>query len=187
MVVSFGSTLADVSDDEAELSALLETARAREEAAADAGDEAPEFGEYEGGFDADPDPGFGSEGLEDRLIPDSLFDPPKGRAPSARLRKDIRAKTAMFLLIGGKAWQSRDSYCGGVFVDQIPEISDKLTAIFVDSPDVVKWFTASGKWMKWLDLAMALEPVFSAGVAHHVTHSVDREQEQPDWTAYAVG
>ena len=186
MALSFGTDLDDVTADEAELSALLETARAREQAAADAG-EAEDYGIFDGDFETDPDPGFGGEGLEDRIIPDSVFDPPKGRAPAARLRKDIKAKTAMFLMVGGKAWKARDQYCGEVFVEQIPEISDKLAEIFLDSPDVVRWFTASGKWMKWMDLAVAFQPVLEAAFAHHVTHSADVDRAEPDWSAYAVG
>lgn len=186
MQLKYGSELDDISTDEEDLAAFLGAAREREEGAADAGP-AADFEPFEGEFERDPDSDFEGEGLADRIIPDSFFDPPKGRPTAARLRKDIRAKTAMLLLPLGSVWKARDEYCGGEFIEAIPEISDKLTAIFVDSPDVVKWFTASGKWMKWLDLAMAVEPVGRAVVSHHVTHSVDKAQTEQDWSVYAAG
>ena len=188
MPLQYGSELEDISGDEEDLAAFLEMARDREAGIDGAVIPGADFEPFEGDFEADPDTGFGDEGgLADRIIPDSFFEPPKGRPAGARLRKDIQAKTAMLLLPVGSVWKARDEYCGGAFVDAIPDVSEKLTAIFVDSPDVVKWFTASGKWMKWLDLAMACEPVGKAVVAHHVTHSADRAQTEPDWTVYAAG
>jgi hypothetical protein len=187
MQLQYGSDLEDISTDEEVLAEFLGAAREREEAAADAGPAAPDFEPFEGEFDQDPDSGFGDEGgFADRIIPDSVFDPPKGRPTGARLRKDIRAKTAMFLTIGGSVWQARDEYCGDVFLETVPDLSDKLAAIFCDSPDIVRWFTASGKYMKWLDLAVCLQPVGKAVVAHHITHSADKSRTEPDWTVYAA-
>lgn len=185
MQLQYGSELEDISADEEVLAEFLGAAREREEAAADAGPDA-DFEPFEGEFEQDPDSDLEGEGLADRIIPDSFFDPPKGRPTAARLKKDIRAKTAMFLTIGGSVLQARDEYCGGVFLETVPDLSDKLAAIFCDSPDIVKWFTASGKYMKWLDLAVCLQPFGKALVSHHITHSVDEVQAEPDWTVYAA-
>lgn len=189
MALKFGDQLTDVSTDEAALAEFLDLAREREKNAPE-GDEEFTFADADPEFDADPDPGFQGEGAEDRIIPDTVFNPPKGRAVSARVQKDIQAKTALFLLAGGTAWKTRDEFCGGVFVDAIPDVSEKLTAIFCDSPDIVKWFTASGKYMKWLDLAMALQPIVSAVFAHHITHTVTAEGDESaptDWSMYGTG
>jgi len=187
MPLQYGSELEDISTDEEDLAAFLDTARAREEAAADGGP-ADDFGTFEGEFETDPDSGFDDESdLADRLIPDSMFNTPKGRGPSARTQKDIRAKTALFLTAGGKALKARDEYCGSIFIETIPDVSDALAAIFCESPDIVKWFTASGKFTKYLDLVMAIEPFLTAVGRHHILHQdVTKKPAEPDWTVYAA-
>lgn len=190
MALMFGEQLDDVSTDEEALADFLDLARSR--AATD--DEGPLFSDADlrgVSFDADPDPGFGKPGIEDKIIPDSAFDPPKGRAVSARIQKDVRAKTAFMLTAVGGVWQSRDRHCGGVFMDSVPEVSEALADIFCDSPDIVKWFTASGKYMKYMTLVMALQPVVTTIAAHHVFHSIDEQNDEPgaaaDWSQYRAG
>lgn len=186
MTLLYGEPIADISDDEDALREFLENARGRERRAPE---ESPEFEGFEGGaLESDPDPEYRERSpLEDRLMPDSLFEPPQGRAPSQRVRKDIQAKTALMLLGVAKIWQGRDGHCGAAAVEVVPDVSEKLADIFCDSPDIVRWFTASGKYMKWLDLVMALQPLGEAWFAHHVTHSAGHGAAPVDWNAYSAG
>jgi hypothetical protein len=119
--------------------------------------------------------------------------PRGGRAPSAAkitaaIHKDIHAKISVGLEIPGRVWQARDPLCGGTFVEQRPAIADALTGIVCDSPDLVAWFTGpGGKFMKWLDLMMAVAPVAMVVGAHHVFHTVDDvDAQQPDYGQYAA-
>ncbi|HJP74917.1 MAG TPA: hypothetical protein VJ914_11645, partial [Pseudonocardiaceae bacterium] len=118
------------------------------------------------------------------------------------VQKDIRGKVAMLLSVGGAAWAARDPYCGGGLLDTIPDrpvydedgptgdtspgLATALTDIFIESPEIVNWFTTSGKYMKWLTLATVLQPLLVKLWAHHISHSVKDEQAPPDWSMYAA-
>lgn len=146
----------------------------------------------------DPDPEWPRESLVDRIFSDDATDAPP-RHVSAAIRKDIRAKTSMMLMVLGSTWAHRDRYCGEIFVHSVPDrtmtgeegkpetvpgIATALTDIFCDSPDIVKWFTASGKYMKWLTLATSLQPIAGAVLRHHITHSQEYEEQENDWSLY---
>jgi hypothetical protein len=191
MALTFGEPLTDISADETELAEFLELARSRESAAGDnvvngQGEDSDEG--YD--FEADPDPGFGRESFGETLFggdSDNIAGPKAPRV-TVKIRKDIQAKTALFLSMGGTVWERRDQVCGGTFVESVPDVSEALTDIFCDSPDIVRWFTAAGGFMKWLTLAQALQPVMASIVGHHITHSIaDGEPVEQDWSAYATG
>lgn len=191
MALTFGEPLTDISADENELAEFLEHARARESAI---GDNVVNGGGYDDvdpdGFEADPDPGYGRDSIGEKLWGSGSDNVAGPKAPrvTVKIRKDIQAKTALFLSMGGTVWERRDQVCGGTFVEAVPDVSEALTDIFCDSPDIVRWFTAAGGFMKWLTLAQALQPVLMAIVGHHVTHSiVDGEPAEPDWSMYATG
>lgn len=170
------------------------------EPVADVSRETSAAGDEAGAFAADPDPDYGRSDLADKLFPDNPMPPKK---ISQAIQKDIRGKVAMLLTIGGAGWASRDPYCGGEFLDAIPDrasidedgheetspgLASALTDIFVDSPEIVNWFTTSGKYMKWLTLAMVIQPLLAKMWAHHVSHSVQDNGEEPsqDWGMYAT-
>jgi hypothetical protein len=108
---------------------------------------------------------------------------------TAAMRKDIKAKVALGLTIGGNGWKVRDPLCGDAFLTAAPEVSEALTDIFCDSPDIVRWFTAGGGYMKWLNLLQALQPVLMIITQHHITHSVGGDQDQAEgdpWSGYSA-
>lgn len=190
MGLAFGDKLADISADEEELAAFLESAREREGAAP--GGAAP-AGSPDAAFAEDPAPDWGDDGsggIKAALLGDDPSAPPKGKAPrvTVAIRKDIQAKVALFATVVGTAWERRDPHCGSVFSGTIPELSEALTDILVDSPDIVAWFTTSGRYMKWLTLGSVLSDVVGAVVSHHVTHTVvDAEVPPgPDWSQYGA-
>lgn len=122
-------------------------------------------------------------------------DPPAGRTRQPRAKRtskpataaveaDIAGKTGFILMMPAVAWQTRDPYCGAVAVQQVPPISAALAALFVESPEVVEWFTGKGgNFMKWLNLAAACQPLLTTVVGHHVTHTIG---DQPDAGRFAV-
>lgn len=146
----------------------------------------------------DPDPEYGKPRLEDRIFPDP--DPAPRTAASGKrvtqtIRKDIRGKVAMLLTVAGATWSSRDATCGNALIESIPDseqderigVATALTDLICDSPDVVKWFTTSGRYMKWLTLAMAVQPVLTTVFHHHVTHAITDDESTPDWSGYGAG
>ena len=106
------------------------------------------------------------------------------------VRGDIDAKISFALEIPGRVWQARDPVCGGVFVEQRPEIASALTEIVCQSPDLVAWFAGGGgQFMLWLNVMAALWPVVTVVMAHHVYHSIEAAPEagdQPDYRQYAA-
>jgi hypothetical protein len=110
------------------------------------------------------------------------------------VRGDIDAKISFALEIPGRLWQARDPVCGGVFVDQRPDISAALTDIVCQSADLVAWFTGpGGNFMLVLNLMAACWPVVTMAMAHHVYHSIpdapggDGDQgAAPDYSRYAA-
>lgn len=93
---------------------------------------------------------------------------------TAALHADINAKISMPLEIGGQIWAARDRLCGGVFLQQRPAIADSLTAIVLDSPDLIAFFTGpGGKFMRYLEVAAAVWPVLEVAAAHHVWHTME--------------
>lgn len=179
MALTFGERLQDVTTDPDGLRALLEP-------------EEPEPGAQEGGeqlLAADPDPGWEDPGLGERLAAAAKG---KGGPPpqvSRAVRKDVTAKVALMGTMLTGAWMLRDPLCGQVAQDQVPAVSEALADILCDSPDVVRWFTSGGNYLKWLNLLMACQPIVAAVMAHHVFHSVGTEEEQQgpaDWGNYGV-
>lgn len=119
-----------------------------------------------------------------------------GRASAVRVtaatRKDIAAKVQLMLFVPGKVWETRDPWCGGIFVHQIPDTTDALADIICDSPDLVTFFTGpAGGFMKYLKLLTALQPVGVMAWQHHIAHTIggpegNGQVPQPDMAQYAA-
>ncbi len=125
-----------------------------------------------------------------KLSPASGKGKAKGKRPTMAVQQDIAAKVGIMLTIPGTVWRARDPLCGGVFMDQEPEIASALTDLIMDSPDLVEWFTGTGgNFMKFFRLAAACMPVGSMIWAHHVVHSIEpppADAQQPDYAQYAA-
>lgn len=148
-------------------------------------------------FEPDPDPGYDQVPLEDRFFPDpSIAGKHAGPRVTATVRKDIRGKVGLFLSLLGTAWATRDEPCGTILVESIPDretpdgtvpgIASALADIFCDSPELVRWFTAGGGYMKWLNLAVAVQPVLTTLFHHHITHTISDDGDDPDYSRYAT-
>jgi hypothetical protein len=186
MALSFGTELHDVTTDPDGLRTLLESAPAPDDAGALA----------DGAFEplaADPDPGWDEPGLGERIGLTGKGTAPQQRPVSRAVKKDIQGKIALAGGLLAGAWQTRDPLCGGAASDAMPAISEALTDILCDSPDVVRWFTSGGSYMKWLNLLLAVQPVLQVAVQHHVLHTADTDeppfdaqQPAPDWSGYGA-
>lgn len=177
MALTFGSLLDDVSDDTDGVERLLTSVPDP--------DDAPDGGNFE----ADPEPGYEPESAAARASA-RIREAARPVRVTQALRKDVQAKTALLLTMGAGAWQARDEYCGGALMEAAPAVSKALADIFCDSPDIVRWFSAGTGYMKWLNLAAALQPVASAVWGHHIAHTVEADGgpgAPADWSAYAAG
>jgi Lsr2 len=97
-----------------------------------------------------------------------------GRKPTAAIAADIRGKVGMMIDVPARLWAVRDPVCGGAAVAQSAAMADAWTAIILDSPDLVAWFTGpAGGFMKWVDVLMATYPVAMTVYAHHIAHSIE--------------
>jgi len=104
------------------------------------------------------------------------------------IRKDIRAKTALFLTIPAAMFERRDPICGEVAMQVVPGTSVALADIFCDSPDVVAFFTSTGGgFMRWLQLAIELQPLGEVLYQHHIAKSIGIQGGGPgSWNGEAV-
>ncbi len=109
-------------------------------------------------------------------------DQPDFKAPkpavriTASVKKDIEGKVAFGLMVTGQMWAMTDPLCGNTFLDMAPDVAKKLTPILCQSPDVVRMLTKSGTYIMWVELIMALAPVFQMVFAHHVAKTVGVQQ-----------
>lgn len=149
----------------------------------------------------DPEPEYRSPGLDDRLFAEP--DKPATRKVTTAVKKDIKGKLTMLLMVIGGTWASRDPYCGQALVDAIPDrpspadddamsegLASSLTELVCGSPELVRWFSTGGRYLRWMSVAMAVQPVIQAMVAHHITHSADTDdptgQPQQQWAHYGT-
>jgi hypothetical protein len=134
----------------------------------------------------EPGPAHDAPDLPSEPAPDPELEPdpdprhPKhrgaARPPAVRVtaavRKDIKGKIALLAAIPAGMFAQRDPVCGAVLEEQLPEISDALTDLICDSPDLVVFFTSGAGYMKWLRLAAAAGPVAQIAYQHHIAKSI---------------
>jgi hypothetical protein len=125
------------------------------------------------------------------------------------LSKDITGKLALFLAIPAATWAAVDPACGGAFSENVDVITQKAVPLILQSPEAVRWFTQGGKYLLWLDLLIALQPVAQTAYRHHLAgtitvvdgrpvpsrHLADGKvvplgqaepEPPPDWSAYTT-
>jgi hypothetical protein len=107
---------------------------------------------------------------------------------------DIEGKLAFWLSLTAEPWAVADPYCGGAYADQVPEIAKRAAPLICQSPALVAWFGKSSTFILWTELGMAVRPVATAVIKHHVTKTVQvnngvvaevRPEQQGDFSAYA--
>lgn len=103
--------------------------------------------------------------------PDETEGAPRAEAPiriTKAVRKDVEGKVAFLMTMMGTMWQAADPICGTVWLNQTPELAEKLAPILCQSPDLVKWFRKGAGYMLYMDLAMAFLPVIQVIYSHHI-------------------
>lgn len=90
---------------------------------------------------------------------------------------DIEGKLAFWLGLTAEPWAVADPYCGKAYADQVPEIAKKLAPIVCQSPDLVRWFSKSSTFIMWTELGIAVRPVATAVIKHHVTKTVKLDEK----------
>lgn len=133
----------------------------------------------------DPAPGwFGAEGTAPKAER-------KAVRVTARTKQDMTAAVGMVFAITGPAVMRIDPYCGAVVTEQMQDIANAVVPLLCQSETVVRFFTSDGKgsFMLWFALAVALWPVGTAVVQHHLTKSVtiteETDPETGETTLYA--
>lgn len=90
---------------------------------------------------------------------------------------DIEGKLAFWLGLTAEPWAVADPYCGGVYAGQVPDIAKKLAPIICQSPDLVRWFGKSSTFILWTELGIAVRPVATAVIKHHVTKTIKLDEK----------
>lgn len=96
------------------------------------------------------------------------------------MKNDIQGQLAFIGSIVSMIWGSRDPICAGQFIDNIDNISEKAIPIIAKSPRAVAFMLKQGGLMDYLALGVAMKPVFSTWVGHHITHTIAPEGDRPE-------
>ena len=94
-----------------------------------------------------------------------------------RIKDDIEGKAALGLSLISKVFEMRDPVCGSVLEQQVPAIAQAAVPLICKSPEMVRYLTKQGNMTAWVDLIVALAPVFKIIGQHHVLHTVGVEAE----------
>lgn len=94
-----------------------------------------------------------------------------------RIRDDIEGKLGMIYGFMAMTLSAKDPICGQALADNAEAIVPKLVPFICKSPELVKWFTKGGGYMAWFELAMVCWPVIQVVIAHHLTHSIGRAEQ----------
>jgi hypothetical protein len=94
-----------------------------------------------------------------------------------RVRDDIEGKLGMIYGFVAMTLSAKDPICGTALADNAEAIVPKLVPFICKSPELVKWFTKGGGYMAWFELLMVLWPVMQVVIAHHLTHSIGRPEQ----------
>jgi len=104
-------------------------------------------------------------------------------------RADVEAILELLALPVLTGVAARDPYCGGELVEAWPKIRERSLPLIARSEHLVEWLTKAGGARDWLLFAAAVRPVGTAIWRHHVTHSVELDEEGPkeeDLSRYAA-
>jgi hypothetical protein len=134
--------------------------------------------------------------------PDFTPDPEPAKAPRAgkssrgsrpakvteTIRRDMRGKVALILTMPSMAYARHEPEVGSVLVAQVPDISDALTDILAESPDIVAFMTGSngGMYVKLLALGVALEPVGAAAWGRYIARRYTQGGGPDGWNGETV-
>ena len=146
------------------------------------------------GYDFRFEPGYNTEPINLDMIPyepvndvlsdipddpvnETLFDTAKEQfRPTRGMVKDIEGKVAFMLTTTGMAVGLPDPVCGNAILQNTPEITKALVPILMQSPGVIAWFNKTSNVMLWVNLMMAMAPVFGTVLGHHFG---SKEERQP--------
>lgn len=96
----------------------------------------------------------------------------RGARVTVAVKKDVTAKVAFMLGLPAGMWKMADEHCGTVAVESVPGVAETLGEIICDSPDLVKWFTSGGNYVRYLELVTRLQALAVAVYQHHIAHSI---------------
>lgn len=130
----------------------------------------PEGSADEGGLSRDPLSAIG-DGLS-AAASSSARGGQRGARVTVAVKKDVTAKVAFMLGLPAGMWKMADQHCGTVAVESVPGVAETLGEIICDSPDLVKWFTSGGNYIRYLELVTRLQALAVAVYQHHIAHSV---------------
>lgn len=136
---------------------------------------AKDWVEDDGPLPPDPEPGHISEPKGKGKAWRKGLKNEQPREPvkvTAAVRKDVAAKIRFLTKPVAEVWNMRDPVCGGVAVQQEPDIAAAMTDIVLDSPDLLNFFVgAGGGFMKYVKLIVACQPVAVTWWAHRQVHA----------------
>lgn len=99
----------------------------------------------------------------------------KKRAPAAQVNAFTDELEVLFKVFAG-GWSIRDSHCGPVLNQQAREIAEEVAEIFSTNATVMHWFDEAVGISGWVRLFKAVQPLFAAFYAHHISKKAQEEE-----------
>ncbi len=115
-----------------------------------------------------------------------------GTKASAAQKRQIRDSLLMILTPTTGLLALKDPICAGTAFAQREAIADAMVPIVARNPAMLAFFSGGeARWLDYLALATALQPVAGAVWHHHVRHDVGGEPEDEggdplDYSAYTA-
>lgn len=129
-------------------------------------DDVPKLPDDEG-TDVKPDPKPGGR----RKPPTSQKKATAGQV------KAVADELEVLFKVGAGAWSVRDPHCGPVLNKQAREIADEVAELLSTNATVMRWFDEAVGISGWVKLFKAVQPVFVAFYAHHISKKAGQEEE----------
>lgn len=104
--------------------------------------------------------------------------PTSGKKATAGQVKAVADELEVLFKVGAGAWSVRDPHCGPVLNQQAREIADEVAELLSTNATVMQWFDQAVGISGWVKLFKAVQPVFVAFYAHHISKKAGQEEEE---------
>jgi len=104
--------------------------------------------------------------------------PIRANNPTRTQVKQVADELEVLFKVGAGAWSVRDPHCGPVLNKQAREIADEVAELLSTNATVMRWFDEAVGISGWVKLFKAVQPVFVAFYAHHISKKAGHEEEE---------
>lgn len=98
----------------------------------------------------------------------------KKKAPASQVNA-VADELETLMKVGAGAWSIRDPHCGPVLNQQARDIAVEVAELLSTNAKLMQWFDDAVGISGWIKLFKAVQPLFAAFIAHHITKKVEED------------